>query len=755
MNKKIKYGSVCSGVECATVALRDLGWELVFVSEVEPFPCAVLQQKFNCTPPIHPLDPDEAKNESEKKERLYWKKIIDKMPNKGEIPNEGDFSKIGNKYLGKYDCLIGGTPCLNKDWMVLTEYGFKPIYEISVGERVFTHKGRLKKVLKIGHKPSKVGEIYIEGFPILGKTTFDHHFLGTENFSENKYFEAKDFKNKNVISYSGKADIQIPEIPNYISNKELFHLIGWYLNSGLINDNKELVINTETSFLDKFKYQFNNKDFYFENNNQIVIKHQDLISWINLWFGNNQNKKIPAWCYALDESMKKEIIYGYINSSNIDFIKTKSKSLAFGLSMLSNFSSIEKSNDKDEYYIYPNNNAEIKNNEYSYRLCKDYKCYEDIEEVFNLEVEDDHSYIANGIISSNCQSFSVAGKREGLEGASGLALEYIKFAYESRVRWIVWENVPGVFSSNNGRDFASFLSGLTGCKINPPKDGWRTAGIIPNIRKDRYGIAWRVLDTQYVRVDGFPNALPQRRLRVFVVGYFGDWKCAAKVLFERSCLHRDSPPERSSAKKIADRIRKCSNRTIRKQKYNEGNSFDGKEKLCEEQCERISECNSDGSFLNNYVIYDSKGNINNGVISTITGDHESRVNHYSHLVHELNNNEISIAIAENIIGRKIDNGGNGFGIQKDVAYTQNATGVMGIYSNRDNKNKVRRLTPIECERLMGLPDNHTKIEWNNKNIEDCPDIPRYKACGNGFGVNVIRWIGKRIQMVEDSLKNSN
>ena len=104
----------------------------------------------------------------------------------------------------------------------------------------------------------------------------------------------------------------------------------------------------------------------------------------------------------------------------------------------------------------------------------------------------------------------------------------------------------------------------------------------------------------------------------------------------------------------------------------------------------------------------------------------------------------AVAVAENIIGRKENNGGNGTGAQVELAYTQNATGVMGVSLNTS----VRRLTPVECERLMGFPDNWTRIPWRGKPEEQCPDSPRYKACGNSMCVNVMRWIGRRIEYVE-------
>ena len=124
-----------------------------------------------------------------------------------------------------------------------------------------------------------------------------------------------------------------------------------------------------------------------------------------------------------------------------------------------------------------------------------------------------------------CQSFSVAGLRKGLhDPRGGLMLTYLEIARRLRPRWVVWENVPGVLSSNGGRDFGSFLGAL---------------GLLG------YGVAYRVLDAQWVRTHGHPRAVPQRRRRVFVVGCLGDWERAAAVLFERESVQRDSAPRRA------------------------------------------------------------------------------------------------------------------------------------------------------------------------------------------------------------------
>ena len=130
-----------------------------------------------------------------------------------------------------------------------------------------------------------------------------------------------------------------------------------------------------------------------------------------------------------------------------------------------------------------------------------------------------------------CQSFSIAGLRGGLDDERGnLALEFCLLARRLRPRWVIWENVPGVLSMDRGGAFASILGGLAECG---------------------YGLAYRVLDAQFVRVDGFGRAVPQRRRRVFVVGCAGDWRRAAAVLFERESLLGNSPPRRQAGQNPA------------------------------------------------------------------------------------------------------------------------------------------------------------------------------------------------------------
>jgi DNA (cytosine-5)-methyltransferase 1 len=146
-----------------------------------------------------------------------------------------------------------------------------------------------------------------------------------------------------------------------------------------------------------------------------------------------------------------------------------------------------------------------------------------------------------------CQSFSVAGLRKGLDDARGnLMLTFAAIAAKYRPKWLVWENVPGVLSSNSGRDFASFLGLLSGQVIEPPKEGWGNSGIITGY-ENAYSLAYRVLDAQYFGV-------AQRRKRVFVVGCLGANRSAAAVLFERYSLSGNPAPSRSKGQSIAGAI---------------------------------------------------------------------------------------------------------------------------------------------------------------------------------------------------------
>jgi DNA (cytosine-5)-methyltransferase 1 len=309
-----------------------------------------------------------------------------------------------------------------------------------------------------------------------------------------------------------------------------------------------------------------------------------------------------------------------------------------------------------------------------------------------------------------CQSFSVAGLRKGLEDPRGnLMLTYLGIAEKFKPKWLLWENVPGVLSSNGGEDFACLLKGMA---------------------ELGYGFAYRVLDAQHFGV-------PQRRRRVFVVGCLGDWRSAAKVLFESESLCRDITPSRQEGEEIANCIK------------------------------------ASPSSYGSYNPARSEGNaviVSNGVSAIDLKDVSKTLTaSYGTGGADLDIKPLVLepkayAIAENIIGRQAHNGGNGNGYAENTMYTLNATGVHGVAVDTYNgtvqgdvtatmtaaggssthsgpkvmqQMRVRRLTPMECERLQGFPDGYTHTPTSS-------DTTRYKALGNSMAVPVMKWIGKRI-----------
>jgi DNA (cytosine-5)-methyltransferase 1 len=308
-----------------------------------------------------------------------------------------------------------------------------------------------------------------------------------------------------------------------------------------------------------------------------------------------------------------------------------------------------------------------------------------------------------------CQSFSVAGLRKGLDDPRGnLMLTYGAIAKRFKPKWLVWENVPGVLSSNGGRDFGTFL------------------GMLAELG---YGFAYRVLDAQYFGV-------AQRRRRVFVVGCLGNWRSAAAVLFERDSLCGNPAPSREKGKGITA-YAESSLAQYRPDKIggtlkaSGGVLAGGSETFVTWPAEICSTLNANfGSKQGNLIGRDSGGPqgvgaSDDGVMYTLTKA-------------DIHGVAQPIPIdTMNHIGRKDS---HSFGDFEPGApsYTLTKGHSHAVATNM----AVRRLMPVECERLQGFPDNYTNIKDN------CPDGPRYKALGNSMAVPVMRWIGERIQAVE-------
>ena len=333
------------------------------------------------------------------------------------------------------------------------------------------------------------------------------------------------------------------------------------------------------------------------------------------------------------------------------------------------------------------------------------------------------------IFGSPCQSFSVAGKRLGLDDPRGnLALVSLKVARQLRTRWLVFENVPGFFGSFSGSEHAA---GEVQRKAEQGEweelDGRESrdfAAFLSFVRECGYLGCYRVLDAQYAGV-------PQRRRRVFFVGYLGDWRPAAAVLFEPESLSGNPPPRREKGQNPSPTI---SART--KGGGGLGSDF-----------EIDGGASEDGTGRGTPIVPSAYTIHGTDKTATIASETEVAGSLRTKPPGSQENSSTTVAIGFSCKDTGAD-------AQDDVSPTLRAMGRGESHANAGGQVAVsdgfavRRLTPRECERLQGFPDDFTQIEWRGKPADQCPDGPRYKALGNSMAVPVMRWILERIEAFE-------
>ena len=316
-----------------------------------------------------------------------------------------------------------------------------------------------------------------------------------------------------------------------------------------------------------------------------------------------------------------------------------------------------------------------------------------------------------------CQAFSVAGLREGLNDNRGnLSLTFCELANHFDPEWVIWENVPGVFSDKTNA-FGCLLAGLAGEMeaIEPPGGRWKDSGIVFGPKRS---VAWRVFDAQYF-------GLAQRRRRVFVVASAGNI-CASEVLFECEGLRRDSAPSREKRESIAGSSAQCF----------EPRSPDGHARLI-------------GDFAP--TLNRMGGGQREPCVMTKTFDFQSSGSYgESPLAATLSARDFKSA--KDLVAQPIPF--DTTQITSPYNYSKPKSGdpchplAAGAHIPAiANTMAVRRLTPVECERLQGFPDNYTNIPWRKK--DESPDGPRYKALGNSMAVPVMQWIGNKVKEVSN------
>lgn len=400
------------------------------------------------------------------------------------------------------------------------------------------------------------------------------------------------------------------------------------------------------------------------------------------------------------------------------------------------------------------------------------------------------------VFGAPCQDLSVAGKRKGMLDAdgnitrSGLFFTAINIVHWARkhcgCRFALYENVPGLFSSNKGADFASVVEHMAGLDdITAPKNGWGNEGCAVG---DEGMVEWAVLDAQFVRTPEYPTAVPQRRRRVFALADFGDWTSRPPILLERESLRGNTPTRRKAGQETSRDV-----------------AFGVGERSELAHCLRSGASKADKHESTTYIAFTARDYGNDAASNLAPTMRSLSVGADGH---QSGSHGLAVAygIPGNWIGRSPENGGNAVEPMVDVAPCQTKTDIHAVAFQQNTRDEVRlmngdgqiagalaaqagmkqqnyvaygadvynhklfeevtepllansggsntsggkiqqgmqvrRLTPLECERLQGFPDNYT-------NIAGSSDSTRYKALGNSMACNVMNYIGERIQMAVD------
>lgn len=362
-----------------------------------------------------------------------------------------------------------------------------------------------------------------------------------------------------------------------------------------------------------------------------------------------------------------------------------------------------------------------------------------------------------------CQSFSIAGARKGLEDDRGnLSLTFCRIADKFQPDWVIWENVPGVLSTKDNA-FGCFLAELCGANEPlQPNGRWDNAGMVSGPKRTA---TWRVLDAQYFGV-------PQRRKRVFVLATpnLGDYRCAKALFPVTEGLRWDIAESRKQRKELTSPVgrRSSSNHweggphpSLAQSTSNSGGPGFSDQELFSQG----------GAGLVSHVYEnhpnDSRVKDMGSVASTVSarygtgGGNTPLVAVYEH--HPTDSRVTALGDVSSTVTSKYHKGDTPlvtafqrsqlrqFGKleQMEVAPTLGAkTGDKELNLVQDAV--VRKLMPLECERLQGFPDNWTKISWRGKTPDECPDGLRYKAIGNSMAVPCMRYLADRIEFVMKS-----
>ena len=766
----MKFLSLFSGIEACSVAWKPLGWECVGFSEIEPYPCSLLAHHYP------------------------------------GVPNLGDVTKITEQQiadLGDFDVLVFGSPCFPKGTMVATDTGYKSIEQVRVGDNVLTHTNSYKPVLKTGGKKAQqLYQVKVSGaLPIL--CTAEHPFyirrmvrvwdndrrVYVRTFAGPIWVEAKDLAYDDFLAIpviSGESN------PLNLSNDDCY-ILGRYLADGHTrkdyrttenrpNDRHwQLILSVGSTKLDDMLSKIEHKVSVYphsDNVHRVVVSSKRLVKIAEQHLGCGAiNKFISPTLLNLPKDKLQIFLNGYIDrdgsyikGKNVWSVSTISRTLSECLVLLvaklyNTLAMVHKCErpkttviqgrtvNQNDTYTVRFKNTRPKQAKYHFdggllwTRLKDLELTDQVADVFNLEVADDNTYTANNIVVHNCQDLSAAGTRKGFQDGtrSNLFYEALRiFGYarkHNNCRFALWENVPGAFSSNKGADFAAVVREMAGLEdVETPTHGWGNTGAALGTQGL---LEWRVLDAQYF-------GLAQRRKRVFAILDTGDWYNRPPILLEQESVRGDTPPSRTEGRKVTAAVgtspTSSSGQAIAFQ------SSYSNVAIKEEITPPILAAQGTAGNKGVYVCHGSQTPINNtDELANCLGTNNGTENIVAYTIHA----DPTPKVSEGVSGTLRSQGGGGivppnvvYGLQPRL-YSNVAQGTPTLCAT-DYKDPttsvtdsvVRRLTPMECERLQGFPDGYTDVPHNGK---PASKSARYKALGNSMAVPVMRYIAEQLE----------
>lgn len=603
----MRYGSICSGVEAATLAWEPLGWQPAFFAEVEPFPCAVLMQKFGATKPKRVLVPDEADTAKERKQRELWQKKIETFPEGGTIPNLGDFTKMEKEdYDGKIDLLVGGCPCQSYSVAGLRKGLDDPRGNLSL------------EFARLAYRLETRWFCY-ENVP------------GILSQGQGRAFAE-------ILSALCGWEVEVP----VLGKKKNGDIVRGWKNSGIVTSAPECYG----------------------------------LAWRTL---DAQFVRVDGYQRAVPQRRRRLFLIGSIGSWE------RAAAVLFDKESLRGNTPPERKTEQRTACGFEVGPAGGRQSDVSATLdtkCKDGAVRNQTGMLCmahgqgNAEVLSEKSPTLNCNHEAPviCNSIRMRGGCPG--GGKGP---------------LVGDNISHTLGVGNDQTIICRESG---------QGFWQEDKISGTVKING------AEPTTVICLNNRPQEFKAEE-QVHYSLRATDYKQPPVICYENH-------PNDSRIKELTE--------DVSPQISARAGTGGGNLPLVQVAGFLPGQGKKAGSI---------------GYEEDLAPTLRSGCDNYGVLK--------SYAIAENIINRKVKNGGNGTGVKEGIQYTLNTVSPHGVAY----KSVVRRMMPVECELLMGFPDNHTRIEWNGKPEEECPDGARYKACGNSMTVNCMRWLGTRIQMVED------